>query len=37
VKRAICEFPNYDILIDALTKVGKDIEKLQELCKITPG
>jgi len=37
VKRAICELPNYDKLIESLTKIGKDIDKLQELCKISPG
>jgi len=37
IKQAICEYPNYDALIQGLIRVGKDIDKLLEICKITPG
>lgn len=37
VKTAICEYPNYDMLIKGLTTVGQDIDKLKEICHIRPG
>lgn len=37
VKKAICELPNYDKLVEGLNLVGKNIDQLQEICQIAPG
>lgn len=37
ITRCLCEFPNYKEAISALMKVGKDIQKMLDLCKITIG
>lgn len=37
LKRCICEFPNYDKIIESLLQIGPEINKLLEICKITPG
>ena len=37
IERAINEFPNHDVLIDGLLKVGPEIDALLQICKIRPG
>ena len=37
VTRCLCEFPNYEKVIDTLLIVKADIQKLLDLCKITIG
>lgn len=37
IKRCVCEYPNYDKILESLLKVGKDIDQLLDICKITPG
>ena len=37
IKRAISEYPNYETLMDALTKVGAGTDSLKEFCYIRPG
>ena len=37
IKRCVCEFPNYDKILEGLLIVGKNVEGLLEFCKITPG
>jgi len=37
IKRCVCEYPNYDKILDGLLTVGKNIDSLLEICKITPG
>lgn len=37
IKRCVCEYPNYDKIIDGLLNIGKNTELLLEMCKITPG
>lgn len=37
ITRCLCEFPNYREAISALMKVGKDISKMLDMCKITIG
>jgi hypothetical protein len=37
VKKAVCEHPNYEEVIQGLMKVGKNIEELSNICKIEPG
>ena len=32
IKRAICEFPDQEVMVNCLMKVGHDIDKLLELC-----
>jgi len=37
VNNSLAVLPDLKKLIDGMIKVGKDIHKLQEICKITPG
>lgn len=37
IKRCVCEFPNYDAVIEGLLNVGSNIEELLNLCKMRPG
>lgn len=37
IQRALCEYPNYDAVIGTLLEIGKEIERLPQICKITPG
>eukprot|EP01022_Parablepharisma_sp_SALTPOND_P004695 TRINITY_DN120780_c0_g1_i1.p1 TRINITY_DN120780_c0_g1~~TRINITY_DN120780_c0_g1_i1.p1 ORF type:complete len:657 (+),score=94.62 TRINITY_DN120780_c0_g1_i1:188-2158(+) len=37
IKRALCEYPNYEALMEALVKVGNNTDKLSEYCYIRPG
>ena len=37
IKQAICEAPDYKLLIDNLQEVGDEHDKLKDLCKITVG
>ena len=37
MKRAVCEYPDYGAIIGYFMAVGKEIDKVLDFCKITPG
>ena len=37
IKRAICEYPDQEVLIQGLMNIGHNIDNLLDYCKITPG
>jgi len=37
IRRCVCEYPNYDQILEGLLSVGKNVDSLLDLCKITPG